>query len=68
MPGQQVSPRTQSDEYRLFILRVWQDTPNGPQRYMLKAADDNHRHVFADAHSLADFLEKTTPEVKGEIR
>ena len=68
MPNQSISPRTQSDEYRLFILRMWQDTPDGPMRYMLKAADSDHRHVFASAQSLADFLEKTTPAVKGEIQ
>ena len=67
MPDQPVSPRTQSDEYRLFILRVWQDTPDGPMRYMLKATDSSRRHVFTSAHSLADFLEKTTLDVKEEI-
>jgi len=30
---------------------------------MLKAADDNHRHVFADAQSLAEFLAQTTPDI-----
>ena len=68
MQDRSISPRTQSDQYQLFILRVWQDTPDGPQRYMLKAADSDHRHVFASAQSLADFLEKTTHDVKGEIR
>ncbi|GAB4444211.1 MAG: hypothetical protein Kow0031_26610 [Anaerolineae bacterium] len=67
MSGQPIPPRTQSDEYRLFILRMWQDTPDGPTRYMLKAADDSRRHVFADAHSLAKFLENTTLDVKEEI-
>ena len=67
MPDQPISPRTQSDEYRLFILRVWQDRPDGPMRYMLKATDSSRRHVFASAKSLADFLEKTTLAVKEDI-
>lgn len=67
MSDRSISPRTQSDEYRLFILRMWQDTPDGPMRYMLKATNDGHRHVFASAQSLADFLEKTTLDIKEEI-
>ncbi len=67
MPGQQNSPRTKSDEYRLFILRVWQDTPAGPQRYMLKATNDGHRHVFADAQALAEFLTQVKLDVKEEL-
>ena len=59
MQRQSKSPQTQSDQYRLFILRVWQDTPDGPLRCMLKAANDDHRHVFATVQNLADFLEET---------
>jgi hypothetical protein len=61
------SPDTQSDPCRLFILRVWQDGPGGPLRYMLKAADDNHRRVFASAQSLADFLEKTPLTLNSKV-
>lgn len=64
MPSQPSRP--QIDSYRLFILRVWQDTPDGPLRYMLKAADDDHRHVFADVHSLTDFLAQVMPSTKEE--
>jgi len=62
MSNQPISPDEQADNYRLFILRVWQETPDGPQRYMLKAANSDHRYIFADAHGLAEFLEKDIPQ------
>lgn len=68
MPTQLAVSKKEFDPYRLYILRVWQDTPNGPVRYMLKAADDSHRHVFADVQSLADFLAQVTPGIEGEIQ
>ena len=52
----------------LYMLRVWQDTPDGPLRYMLKAADDDHRHVFADAQSLAEFLAQIMPDIRDKGR
>jgi len=58
MQSQLSSTHTQFDQYQLFILRVWQETPDGPRRYVLKATDDSRHRVFADAHSLADFLEQ----------
>ena len=66
MQSQPASPSPQFDSYKLYILRVWQDTPDGPLRYMLKATDDNRRHVFADVHSLAHFLAQVTPILKTE--
>jgi hypothetical protein len=66
MQTQPISPNTQVEQYQLFILRVWRDRPEGPQRFMLKAADGHHRYLFADVHDLADFLEKTAPEGEKE--
>lgn len=67
MSDQPISSDRPTDHFRLFILRVWQDKPGDPQRFMLKAADNDHRHVFADVHSLADFLQKTAYPVEEEI-
>lgn len=68
MTSQPTPIHTPSNQFRLFILRIWQDTPDGPWRYMLKTGDSKHRHVFADVQSLADFLAQVTPGIKGEIQ
>ena len=62
MQDQPAAPDIRAEQYQLFILRVWQETPDGPQRFMLKAADDNHRHVFANVQSLTDFLERCSSD------
>lgn len=67
MQSQPSTPNFQPDPYQLFILRVWQDGPDGPLRYLLKAADDSQRHIFTDAHSLADFLEQVTETEQGDV-
>ncbi len=67
MQDQPIVPNNGTEQYHLFILRVWQDSPGGPKRFMLKAADNDHRHIFASAQSMADFLEKTTLTIAGEI-
>ena len=66
MQDQPMSAQTPSVQFQLFILRVWQETPDGPLRYILKATDDNQRHVFADVQSLADFLAQVTIGTEGE--
>lgn len=62
MQRQPKSSQAQTDQCRLFILRVWQDKQDGLQRYMLKAADDDHRHLFKDVRALANFLEQSHPD------
>ncbi len=64
MGSQSSSTHAQFDHYQLFILRVWQDTPDSPRRYMLKAADGSQRRVFANAYSLAAFLEQAALTVQ----
>ena len=51
MQQQLISIHKQSDNYQLFILRIWQETPDGPFLYMLKATDSEQRYVFSDASS-----------------
>ncbi len=55
--------KPQASSYRFFVLRVWRDTPNGQQQYMLKAADNRQQHIFADSQSLVEFLNQTTYQV-----
>ena len=61
-------PNAQNGQYQLFILRVWQETSDGPRRYMLKRADNHERYVFADSNSLADFLAQNPLYIKEDVQ
>ncbi|MCA9972638.1 MAG: hypothetical protein KC425_20595 [Anaerolineales bacterium] len=46
--------------YHAYLLRLWRETPQGPWRVLLIAADGEEKQLFASLDGLFAFLETVT--------
>ena len=50
------------EQYRAYLLRVWQERPHGSWRGSLQDATTGERHMFASVAQLAAFLQTVASE------
>ena len=62
---EEINVTSYAHRYRSYLVRLWQDAPEGPWRAVVQNVITNERHGFATLEELCAFLQDQTRPNKG---